>query len=248
MTRVASGCMNVAAPGPGRSSPSPAITVATVDGDPLARRAVREQLASEEDIELVGEAADASSGVDLVKRQQPDLVLTAITPPDRNGSAAIRQMLAVSPPTRIIVLALEPDEEAPMHALRAGASGWLLKSIDLEILPRVLRGVCAGEAAVPRAFGKRVLEETIGAGRADRNRLRPIRSSLTQREWEVIDLLVEGATTAGIAEELDVSPATVRTHVKHVLGKLGVHSRDEAIRRVERLRHGAVDRPLTWTG
>jgi two-component system, NarL family, response regulator LiaR len=227
--------VNVAAATPGRSSPSPAITVATVEGDPLARRALREQLATESDIDLVGEASDAASGVDLVKRQQPDLVLIAISRRDRNGSAAIDEMLRASPSTRIIVLALEADQEAQMRLLRAGAAGWLLKSIDLDVLPRVLRGVRAGEAAVPRALGKRILEVTMAAGETDDTRLRPIRSSLTRREWEVIDLLAEGATTAGIAAELQMSPATVRTHVKHILRKLGVHSREEAVRCVERL-------------
>jgi two-component system, NarL family, response regulator LiaR len=219
----------------GRSPPSPAITVATVDGDPLARRALREQLAPESDIDLVGEAPDASTGVDLVKRQQPDLVLIAISRRDRHGSAAIGEMVRASPGTRIIVLALELDEDAQMRFLRAGAAGWLLKSIDLEVLPRVLRGVRAGEAAVPRAFCKRIVEVARVAEKADGTRLRPIRSSLTRREWEVIDLLAEGATTAGIAHTLELSPATVRTHVKHILRKLGVHSREDAISHVERL-------------
>jgi two-component system, NarL family, response regulator LiaR len=233
--------VNVATATSGRSSPSTAITVATVDGDPLARRALREQLAPESDIDLVGEASDASTGVDLVKKQQPDLVLMAISRRDRKGSAAIGDMLRASPGTRIIVLALEPDEDAQMRALRAGAAGWLLKSIDLEVLPRVLRRVRAGEAAVPRALGKRIAEVAMSAGTTDGTRLRPIRSSLTQREWEVIDLLAEGATTAGVADELQMSPATVRTHVKHILGKLGVHSREEAIRYVERLRPGGLE-------
>jgi two-component system, NarL family, response regulator LiaR len=231
--------MNVAGATSGRSSPSSAITVATLDGDPLARRAVRAQLAAEPDLELVGEAPDPSEGVDLIETQQPDLVLISIMPPDPHGSDAIGEILAVAPGTRVIVLALESDEDAQMRALRAGAAGWLLKSIDLEVLPRVLRAVRAGEAAIPRALGKRLIEEAIDAGGGHRERLRPIRSSLTQREWEVIDLLALGATTAGVADELQVSRATVRTHVKHILGKLGVHSRDEAIRCVERLRgHG----------
>jgi DNA-binding NarL/FixJ family response regulator len=223
-----------ATPTSGRSSPAPAITVATVDSDPLARRALREQLAPEGDIDLVGEASDGSTGVDLVKRQQPDLVLMAISSHDRDGSAAINEMLRASPGTRIIVLALELDEDAQMRFLRAGAAGWLLKSINLEVLPRVLRGVREGEAAVPRAFGKRIVEVAMAVGNADGTRLRPIRSALTRREWEVIDLLAEGATTATIADALQMSPATVRTHIKHILRKLGVHSREEAIRHVER--------------
>ncbi len=215
----------------------------TVDGDPLARRALRAQLATQRDLNLVGEASDASTGVDLVCERQPDLVLIAVTARDQDSSNAIAEMIEASPNTRIIVLAIERDEETQMQFLRAGAAGWLMKSVDLEVLPRVLRGVHAGEAAIPRALCKRVVTEAIGNGRTDRNRLRPIRSSLTRREWEVVDLLAEGATTAGLARELELSQATVRTHIKHILGKLGVHSRDEAIRHVERLRHDAAGSP-----
>jgi two-component system, NarL family, response regulator LiaR len=226
------------------SSPSQTITVVTVDGDPLARRALRVQLAPEPDLELVGEATDPSAGVDLVSEQQPDLALVAVTARDRHSSDRIGEMFKASPRTHIIVLTIERDEDAQMQFLRAGAAGCLIKSVDLEVLPRVLRGVHAGEAAVPRAMCKRVVREAIGPGRIDRNRLRPVRSSLTGREWEVVDLLVEGATTEGIAGELQLSPATIRTHVKHILGKLGVHSRDEAVRHVERVRHeGADPRP-----
>jgi NarL family two-component system response regulator LiaR len=237
--------VNVAAPTPGRSSPPQAITVVTVDGDPLARRALRAKLATERDLDLVGEAADASHGVELVAGHQPDLVLIAVTSPDQHSTDTIEEMITASPRTRIIVLALEGDEAAQIQLLRAGAAGWLLKSVDPEVLPRVLRAVHAGEAAVPRALCKRVVKEAIGPGCWNRNRLRPIRSSLTGREWEVIDLLAEGAATADIAGELQVSQATVRTHVKHILGKLGVHSRNEAVRHVEQFRQ-AADHTTDW--
>ena len=172
----------------------------------------------------------------MVSEEQPDLVLIAVTARDQHSRVAIGEMVKASPRTRIIVLAIERDEDTQMQFLRAGAAGWLMKSVDLEVLPRVLRAVHAGEAAVPRSLCKRVVAEAIGQGRTDRTRLRPIRSSLTRREWEVVDLLAEGATTAGLARELQLSQGTVRTHIKHILGKLGVHSRDEAVRQVERLR------------
>jgi two-component system, NarL family, response regulator LiaR len=240
---VASDLVDVGSPTSGRLSPSQAITVVTVDGDPLARRALRAQLATERDLDLVGEAGDASTGLDMVSEEQPDLVLIAVTARDQHSRVAIGEMVKASPRTRIIVLAIERDEDTQMQFLRAGAAGWLMKSVDLEVLPRVLRAVHAGEAAVPRSLCKRVVAEAIGQGRTDRTRLRPIRSSLTRREWEVVDLLAEGATTAGLARELQLSQGTVRTHIKHILGKLGVHSRDEAVRHVERLRHDAAGSP-----
>jgi NarL family two-component system response regulator LiaR len=232
-----------------RTASSSAISVAIVDGDPLARRALRTRLDAEEDVEIVGEASDASTAIDLCSSRRPDLALVDFMLPDRTCNEAVAAMLAASPHTRIVVLALETAEDVQISALRVGAAGWLPKSIELEVLPRVLRGVRAGEAAIPRALGARLLEEAIGPGNPDRSGLRPVRSSLTQREWEVVDLLVDGATTAEIAERLGVGPATVRTHVKHILGKLGAHSREEAIRRIERLRrdHRATPsvRPLT---
>lgn len=240
---VASDPVDVGPPTSGRSSSSQTITVVTVDGDPLARRALRAQLATEPDFDLLGEATNTPTGVDLVSEEQPDLALVAVTASDQYSSDAIGEMARVSPNTRIIVLAIERDEDTQMQFLRAGAAGCLMKSVDLEVLPRVLRGVHAGEAAVPRSLCKRVVTEAIGNGGPDRTRLRPIRSSLTQREWEVVDLLAEGATTADLARELQLSQATVRTHIKHILGKLGVHSRDEAVRHVEQLRHGAPGSP-----
>jgi NarL family two-component system response regulator LiaR len=229
--------MDIAQAAPPRARSSPVLAVAIVDGDPVARRAIRAHLAAEDDIDVIGEAQDGSTGIELVRGMRPDVVLLALSLPDRSGGQATREMLTISPQTRVILLAVEADEEAQMHALRTGAVGCLPKAIDPTILPRVLRRVRAGEAAITRALATRVLEQVRMLDRAGLDRLRPIRSSLTEREWEVLDLLVEGATTGGIARQLDVSPATVRSHVKHMLGKLDIHSRDEAVRYVERLRH-----------
>lgn len=212
------------------------LAVTIVDGDPLARRAIRACLAAEADIDVVGEAADGATGIQTVGDKRPDVVLMALSLPDRSGTETMREMLKISPQTRVIVLVIEADEEAQMHALRTGAAGCLQKAIDLEILPRILRGVRAGEAAVTRELATCVLEQVRMLDRAEVNRLRPVRTSLTQREWEVLDLLGEGRTTGEIAKQLGMSLATVRSHVKHLLGKLGVHSRDEAVDYVEHLR------------
>ena len=138
---------------------SPALTVVIVDGDPLSRHALRMRLAAENDIELVGEAPDAATGIELVAEQRPDLVMFELALPDRSGGDAMREILAISPETRVIMLAVEADEITQLEALRAGAAGFLLKSIDLDVLPRVLRGVRAGEAAVSRALAGRLLEQ-----------------------------------------------------------------------------------------
>jgi DNA-binding NarL/FixJ family response regulator len=147
--------------------------------------------------------------------------------------------------TRVIVLAATDDEAKALRALRAGARGYLRKDIELEALPRAVKGVLAGEAAVSRVLTMRVLDElrktpALGPG------IRPTVSTLTPREWQVLDLLTTGASTADIAVELVLSPETVLTHVKNILKKLGVHSRREAIRQAERLRLG-LD-PVTGSG
>jgi DNA-binding NarL/FixJ family response regulator len=134
-----------------------------VDGDPLWRHALRMRLAAEDDIELVGEAADASTGIELVKNQRPDLVLIELALPDRSGSGsgsdAMCEILTISPEIKVIMLATDADETTQLQVLQAGAAGFLLKSIDLDILPRVLRSVRAGEAAVSRSVAMRLVEE-----------------------------------------------------------------------------------------
>ncbi|HEY7267375.1 MAG TPA: response regulator transcription factor [Solirubrobacterales bacterium] len=144
-------------PGPSRSQ-SP-ITVAIVDGDLLFRNALRLRLAAESDIELIAEASDAFTGIELAIQQRPDLVLVQVALPDRSGCEAMQEILSIAPETRVIMLAAEADEATQVEALRAGAVGFLPKSINLDVLPRVLRGVRAGEAAVSRSVAMRLVEE-----------------------------------------------------------------------------------------
>lgn len=218
-----------------RSSSPPAITVALVDRDRLSRSAIRTRLGAEDDIEIVGEARNAIEGIDLIRRRTPNIVLIAFEPADRGRGETIGEILMVSPGTIVIVLSHQAEEESQLRALRAGAAGWLVKPIDVEALPRILRGVQAGQAAVTRALGTALVKRVLGGG-GHPHGFRPVRSTLTQREWEVADLMVESGTPIEIATRLQVSPATVRTHIKHILGKLGTASREEAIRRLERLR------------
>jgi len=117
------------------------------------------RLAAEVDIELVGEAPDASNGIELVRDQRPDVVLIELALPDRSGTDAMREILTISPEIRVIMLAADADETTQLQALQAGAAGFLLKSIDLDTMPRVLRGVRAGEAAVSRSVAMRLVEE-----------------------------------------------------------------------------------------
>jgi DNA-binding NarL/FixJ family response regulator len=117
------------------------------------------RLSAESDIELVGEAADASTGIELVTEKRPDVVLIELALRDRSGTDAMREVLISSPETKVIMLAAGADETTQLQALQVGAAGFLRKPVELDAIPRVLRGVRAGEAAVSRALAMRLVEE-----------------------------------------------------------------------------------------
>ena len=209
--------------------------------DPLVRRALESVLA-EPDFELVWETASAADAQACARDQKPDVALIDVILEDGDGLEVAEAISREAPGTRVIVLSASEDETKALRALRAGARGYLRKDIELEALPRAIKGVMAGEAAVSRRLSMRVIDElrkapAMGPG------IRPTVSELTPREWQVLDLLTTGASTADIAVDLVLSPETVLTHVKNILKKLGVHSRRDAIQQAERLRLG-LD-PLT---
>lgn len=134
------------------------------------------------------------------------------------------------------MLAREDDDHAALRALQAGASGYLSKEVELHALPRALAGLLDGEAAVSRRLARRLIE----AFRNPPPELRPIRGPLTAREWEIVELLTPGRSTDDIADTLVISSETVRSHVKSIMRKLGVHSRRDAQAAAERLRLAAI--------
>jgi len=168
---------------------------------------------------------------------QPDVVLMDALMPGMDGVAAMRQILAARPAAKVLMLSSSTDDELAVLCLRLGACGYLTKSLNVDSLPRAIRAARDGEAIVPRRLAGRLIEEVRrtpedGAG------LRPVRSPLTAREWEVLDLLCRGMSTDDIADSLVVSPETVRSHVKSVLRKLRVRSRGEAVAAARHMRFG----------
>jgi two-component system, NarL family, response regulator LiaR len=189
------------------------------------------------DFELVAEAASAEEALATARERAPDVALIDATLEDGDGLEVAEKIALEAVETRVIVLSASDDDQKAIRALRAGARGYLRKDIELDALPRAVNGVLEGEAAVSRRLSMRVIDElrktpALGPG------LRPTISELTPREWQVLDLLTTGASTADIAIGLVLSPETVLTHVKNILKKLGVHSRRDAIRQAERLRLG----------
>jgi DNA-binding NarL/FixJ family response regulator len=216
------------------------LRVIVADDDPLARRVVRDALEAG-GIVVIAEAANGREAVELSLYYKPDVVLMDLVMPDVDGIQATRRILAREPDVDIVILTSSDDDEVGLVGLRAGASGFLNKRAGVEALPRALRGAAAGEAVVSRRLTMRLVD-SMRRTRADGAGIRPVRSQLTPREWEVLDLLCAGQSTDEIADTLVLSSETVRSHIKNLLRKLGVSSRREAIEEARRLRAGlAVD-------
>lgn len=202
------------------------LRIVIADDHPHTREGVRQSLELDS-CTVVAAVSDAHRAVAAVEEHRPDVCLLDIHMPG-NGVAAAREIGRRFPDTAIVMLTASRDDQDLFEALRAGASGYLLKDMDPDRLGAALRGVLAGEAALPRALVTRVMEEF---------RTRPSRKSggrttksLTSRESEVLDLMALGLSTEDIAGRLFVGQVTVRTHISSILKKLQVSDRDAAIR------------------
>jgi DNA-binding NarL/FixJ family response regulator len=224
---------SISPPRPARAQD--AVRLVLVDRDALARRAMREAITASGEFVVAAEAAGEDDAVEAVRSERPDLVLVDIGYPHLGGIALGRELRRALPATRMVFCSIIDDEDTAVAALRAGAVGFVRKDLDYDPLARALRGALRGEAAISRALGARLIEE-IHRQAEPHARLRPAGGELTGREWEVLDLLIDGAGTAEIAKQLGLALETVRSHVKHVLRKLGVGTRGEAIDIARRLR------------
>jgi DNA-binding NarL/FixJ family response regulator len=211
------------------------MTVVIADADPLSRRAVRDVLQSASRVAVAAEAADGVEAIELAAHYQPDVVLTEAYLPRIDGIEATRRISEASPGTKVVIFTVEVTEELALRALRAGASGVLAKSVPVDSVVRAVRGVVRGEAAISRELTMRLVERVRRVPERFAG-MRPVKSPLTAREWEVLDLIASGATTQQIASTLVLTEDTVYSHVKNVMRKLGVHSRAEAIAIAERMR------------
>jgi DNA-binding NarL/FixJ family response regulator len=177
---------------------------------------------------VCAEVGDAAGAVEAARREQPAVCLLDVHMPG-GGIAAAEQISAELPGTAIVMLTVSTDEDDLFAALRAGASGYLLKDTDPARLPAALQGVLAGEAAIPRRLVGRIVEEFSERGRRRLRLLDRRGADLTNREWEILELLHRGLTTAVVAERLGVSQVTVRRHLSEVMRKLDVPDRKSAL-------------------
>ena len=211
------------------------------DDDPFARRVIKDVL-QKAGVIVIAEARNGRQAVELTLYYRPDVVVMDVVMPELDGIIATRQIRKEIPDQLVIVLtgAGEEDQELGLQALRSGASGYLSKDLEIDALPRALEGVRAGEAAISRKM-TRTLIDRLRDTPSGSSGMRPVKSPLTAREWEVIDLLKAARSTDQIADELVLSTETVRSHVKNILRKLDVRSREDAVIAADRMRSAPGD-------
>ena len=208
--------------------------VLIIDDHPLTRDALAALLA-QQGFEVVGEAASGEEAIVAADRLQPDLVLLDLTMPGMDGLTALPKIREAAPSSEVVVLTASDAEENLLAAIRAGASGYLLKTEPPEQIAAFLRGVVRGDAALSGGVARRLLDRMREYGRFG-GVPDTIARTLSAREVEVLLLLDEHLGTDEIAERLFISEHTVRSHVKNLLRKLGVSSRREALERLETAR------------
>jgi DNA-binding NarL/FixJ family response regulator len=209
--------------------------VLLVDDDALMRAGLRGILEREPAIEVVGEAADGREAVDRTRRLRPELVLMDIRMPGVDGIAATRDVLAAMPAVRVVILTTFERDDYIFGALRAGASGFLLKRTRPEDLVAAIHTVAAGDSLLSPSVTSRVIARMARAPVATADaRL----ERLTTREREVLDLVARGLSNAEIAAELVIEESTVKTHTKRLVSKLGLRDRVQVV--IYAYEHGLV--------
>jgi NarL family two-component system response regulator LiaR len=199
------------------------IRVLVADDHAIVRKGIRALLATEPGIEIVGEARDGQEAICQAHSAQPDVILMDLVMPGIDGLEATRRILARQPEARILVLTSFAGDDKVFPAIRAGASGYLLKDSGPEELARAIQQVFRGESSLHPSIARKVLRELSGPpGRT------PDADQLTQREVEVLKLVAHGQSNREISAALTISEATVRTHVSNILAKLNLSSRTQA--------------------
>lgn len=206
------------------------LRVLIADDHAPTRDDIRRALEADSRFEVCAAVGDAAAAVQAAVREQPDICLLDIRMPG-SGLAAAWEITGRLPRAKLVMLTVSEEDTDVMTALRAGAAGYLLKSMNLKRLPEALCGVCSGEAAMPRTLVSRVLESFHGREPRWRKLAASTgRGRLTSREWEVLELLAQGLSTAEIARKLVLSASAVRVHIASIVKKLEVRDRAAAVR------------------
>ena len=205
------------------------IRVVIADDQGMIRAGLRSLLGSEPDIEVVGEAADGEEACARVRELDPDVTLMDIRMPVLDGLAATRRLTAEGVRGRVLALTTFDLDEYVFGALRAGASGFLLKDSPAEDLADAIRVVARGDSLLDPGITRRVIDAFVSTGGSARTEAAALVGSLTPREREVLGLLARGLSNQAVSERLFVSEATTKTHVSNILAKLGISDRVQAV-------------------
>lgn len=206
------------------------IRVVVVDDQALVRAGFRLILQTEPGIELVAEAADGGEAISVVRSTNPDIVLMDVRMPRMDGLESTRRILSMGlePPPRVVMLTTFNMDEYVYEALKAGASGFLLKDVEPERLVDAIHGIAAGDTLLSPSITARLIEAFLQKRPAKAGPNKAVRS-LTARELDVLALVAQGLTNAEIAVRLVIGDATVKTHVASILGKLELRDRVQAV-------------------
>jgi len=203
------------------------VRVVVVDDQELFRRGLTMLLGVESDIEVVGEAGDGITAVDLVVETMPDIVLLDVRMPKRSGLEACMRIKEQAPSARIIMLTVSDEEGDLYEAVKNGASGYLLKDSSIEEVSQAIRVVAEGQSLISPSMAAKLIDEFKEISRTDREVGNVPR--LTERELEVLRLVATGLNNREVAKQLFISENTVKNHVRNILDKLQLHSRMEAV-------------------
>ena len=205
------------------------LRVLVCDDHALFRRGLQMVLEQEEDLELVGEASD---GVEVIERStelMPDVILMDVRMPKKSGIEAASEIKDLLPHVKILMLTIS-DEEADLYeAIKAGASGYLLKEIPIEEVADAIRSVWAGQSRISPSMASKLLTEFAAISKASKDKPQMPAPRLTDREMEVLRLVAQGLNNRDIAKQLFISENTVKNHIRNILEKLHLHSRMEAV-------------------
>jgi NarL family two-component system response regulator LiaR len=199
------------------------IRILIVDDHAVVRKGIRALLATEDDLDVIGEAENGEQAVELYSELKPDLLLLDLIMPKVNGIEVIKKIKGDHTGAKILVLTSFAADDQVFPAIKAGALGYLLKDTEPDDLINAIRQVYRGESSLSPAVARKVLEEVFHPAEKP---LSP--DPLTRREVDVLQVLAKGKSNRDIAEELTISETTVRTHVSNILGKLHLASRTEA--------------------
>jgi DNA-binding NarL/FixJ family response regulator len=195
------------------------IRIVIADDHPIFRAGLQGLLSAQEDLEVVGEAANGREAVSVVRHAAPDVLLIDLQMPELDGVGAIREIRGLAPNTRILVLTTYDSDGDILRAVEAGATGYLLKDTPREELFKAIRATARGDSVLSPSVASKVMGRARG----------PVDRSLSSREIEVLTLVARGVSNKIIGKDLRISEATVKTHLLHIFAKLGVDDRTAAV-------------------